>query len=270
MIRTINSLTNPTVKFVRALHMKKTREESGQFLVEGLKIILDALDCGHVPKMVFFGPKESTSPLLERVISKSLETNGDVFQVTSEILEKISRKENPQSVLGVFDQMPKSLSQIDPSLHELWIGLEQIRDPGNLGTIIRTADAIGAGGVILIDECVDAFGFEAVRASMGSIFSVPIIKTSLLDLTQDKRFTGSIIATHLKAHHSHRSAPYRAPCLLLMGTEQSGLTEALALMADLRVRIPMQGLADSLNLSIATAIIGYEAAHQLHGFSLKK
>lgn len=259
-VKPITSLSNQTIKDIRALHMRKTREASGQFLSEGLKIVIDALDQGFVPRILVYGKAADRHPLLERAIAATLEAGNEVLEVTHEILEKISRKDNPQMVVAVFDQVLHELKDIDPQSNGVWVALEQVRDPGNLGTIIRTADAAGAGGVILIGECVDPFSVETVRASMGSVFAVPIVKcTREAFLADRKRWTGSVVGTLLTATHSHRDAPYARPTLIVMGTEQSGLTPEIAAACDLNVKIPMRGRADSLNLSVATGIMLYAA-----------
>ncbi|ESQ89514.1 RNA methyltransferase [Asticcacaulis sp. AC460] len=261
MIKPITSLTNQTVKDIRALHMRKEREETGRFLAEGLKIIIDALDQGFAPEVLVFGKSDDRHPMLDRAIRETLAANGEVLEVTREILEKISRKDNPQMVVAVFAQQIKSLKDIDPNTNDVWVALEQVRDPGNLGTIIRTADAAGIGGVILIGDCVDPFSVETVRATMGSVFALPVVKCTREEFLADRaRWTGSVVGTLLSATHNHRTADYRRPTLILMGTEQSGLTPEIAAACDTHVKIPMKGRADSLNLSVATGIMIYAAA----------
>ena len=165
-----------------------------------------------------------------------------------------------QTVLAVFDQRFLPLADLRPETSPCWVALEQVRDPGNLGTIIRTADAAGCGGVILIDDCVDPFSVEAVRATMGSIFAVSVSRATRDEfLAWRAGFPGSVVGTRLDATHDYRSAPYRRPTLILMGNEQAGLTDALAAACDLTVKIPMRGRADSLNLAIATGIMVYAA-----------
>ena len=261
MIKSITSLTNQTIKDIRALHMRKEREATGLFLAEGLKIIIDALDQGITPRILVFGKFGDPHPLLDRAIHETVKAGGDVLEVTREILEKISRKDNPQMVVAVFAQQIRTLDDIDPKTNDTWVALEQVRDPGNLGTIIRTADAAGIGGVILIGDCVDPFSVETVRATMGSVFALPIVKCTREAFLADRaRWTGSVVGTLLTAQHSHRDAPYRRPTLVVMGTEQSGLTPEIAATCDLNVKIPMRGRADSLNLSVATGIMIYAAA----------
>ncbi len=260
MIKQITSLTNQTIKDIRALHMRKEREATGQFLAEGLKIIIDALDQNFAPQILVYGKDSDPHPLLDRAIRETLKARGEVLEVTREILEKISRKDNPQMVVAVFAQAIKALADIDPQTSAVWVALEQVRDPGNLGTIIRTADAAGIGGVILIGDCVDPFSVETVRATMGSIFALPVVRCTREQFLADrKRWTGSVVGTLLTASHNHRTAPYTRPTLIVMGTEQSGLTAEIAAICDLNVKIPMRGKADSLNLSVATGIMIYAA-----------
>ncbi len=264
MIKTITSLTNQTIKDIRALHMRKEREATKTFLAEGLKIITEALEQGFTPEILVFGKDSDPHPLLTRAIEQTLKSSGQVLEVTGDILEKISRKDNPQMVLAVFAQRIARLEDINPQSNPVWVALEQVRDPGNLGTIIRTADAAGVGGVILIGDCTDPYSVESVRATMGSIFALPIVKCTREAFIADRtRWTGSVVGTLLTATHDHRSAPYTAPALILMGTEQSGLSPEVAAVCDTHVKIPMRGRADSLNLSIATGIMLYAVTEVL-------
>jgi TrmH family RNA methyltransferase len=256
--RLITSLTNDTVKAVRALHMRKEREATGRFLAEGLKFIGEALDQGRAPRMLLVGEDARPHPLLDRARAETVAGGGEVVLVTHAILEKISRRDNPQTVLGVFEQVYTPLSAILPTSAPCWVALEQVRDPGNLGTIIRTADAAGCGGVILIDDCTDPYSVEAVRATMGSVFAVAIARASSAEfLAWRQSWPGSVIGTRLDATHGYRDAAIQPPALILMGNEQAGLTDALAAACDVNVKIPMRGRADSLNLAIATGVMVY-------------
>jgi TrmH family RNA methyltransferase len=258
--RLITSLSNATVKEARGLHLRKEREASGLFLAEGMKIAAEAVDMGRAPRILMFGPDAADHPVLRRIAAATAEAGGEVLEVTREILEKVSRRDNPQTVIAIFDQIFAPLDQLDPTSNSCWVALQAVRDPGNLGTIVRTADSAGCGGVILVGECCDPFSVEAVRATMGSIFAIPIYKASIPDyLALRQRWPGSVIGTLLTATHDFRAAPYRAPNLILMGNEQQGLPADLAATCDLNVKIPMRGRADSLNLSIATGIMIYAA-----------
>ncbi|GLK49843.1 RNA methyltransferase [Brevundimonas intermedia] len=261
--RVITSLTNDTIKSVRALHMRKERDLTSAFLAEGLKFIGEALDLGRAPRMLLVGEEARPHPLLDRAKAETRKAGGDIIIVTHAILEKISRRDNPQTVLGVFDQAYAPLDSLDPASAPCWVALEQVRDPGNLGTIIRTADAAGCGGVILIGDCVDPYSVEAVRATMGSVFAVSITRTDPeAFLAWRKTWPGSVVGTRLDATVSHRSAVMRQPSLILMGNEQAGLTDNLAAACDVNVKIPMRGRADSLNLAIATGIMVYAATDE--------
>ena len=256
--RLITSLTNDTVKAVRALHMRKEREATGRFLAEGLKFIGEALDQGRAPKLLLVGEDARPHPLLERAKADTRAAGGEVVVVTHAILEKISRRDNPQTVLGLFEQVYTPLAAIAPASSPCWVALEQVRDPGNLGTIIRTADAAGCGGVILIGDCVDPYSVEAVRATMGSVFAVAIARTTPAEfLAWRQGWPGSVIGTRLDATHGYRDAAIQRPALIVMGNEQAGLTDELAAACDVNVKIPMRGRADSLNLAIATGIMVY-------------
>jgi TrmH family RNA methyltransferase len=262
--RVITSLTNDTVKGVRALHMRKERDLTGTFLAEGLKFIGEALDQGRAPRMLLVGDDARPHPLLDRAKAATLKAGGDIVVVTHAILEKISRRDNPQTVLGVFEQAYAPLDSLNPASAPCWVALEQVRDPGNLGTIIRTADAAGCGGVILIGDCVDPFSVEAVRATMGSVLAVAISRTTVDDfLAWRAAWPGSVIGTRLDATVDHRAAALNRPALILMGNEQAGLTDRLAATCDVNVKIPMRGRADSLNLAVATGIMVYAAPEGL-------
>ena len=257
--RAVTSLTNATVKATRALHLRKEREETGLFLAEGLKIVTEAVELGRAPKVLLYGP-DASHPLLHQAVQATEAAGGEVIEVTQGILEKISRRENPQMVIGVFPQAFTALESLEPASAACWVALQQVRDPGNLGTVIRTADAAGCGGVILVGDCCDPYSVEAVRATMGSIFAVKIAKASVAEfLAWRKSWPGSVVGTLLSATTDYRAAEYRRPALVLMGSEQAGLPPDLAAACDVAVKIPMRGRADSLNLSVATGIMIYAA-----------
>jgi TrmH family RNA methyltransferase len=258
--RAVTSLANPTVKAARALHLRKAREESGQFLAEGLKIVTEAVELGRPPRVLLFGAEAGAHPLLRRALAATEAAGGEAVEVSRDILAKISRRDNPQTVLGVFDQAFAALAELRPAAAPCWVALEAVRDPGNLGTIVRTADAAGCGGVILVGECCDPYSVEAVRATMGSVFAVAIARASAAEfLAWRHAWPGSVVGTLLSATTDFRAAAYAAPTLILMGNEQAGLTPALAAACDVTVKIPMRGRADSLNLAVATGIMIYVA-----------
>jgi TrmH family RNA methyltransferase len=259
--RAVTSLTNPTVKAVRALHLRKERDETGLFVAEGLKAVTEGIETGHAPRILMHGAEAAEHPLLRLAIAATLSRDGEVIEVTQEILAKVSRRDNPQAVVGVFEQVFRPLSALEPHAAKVWVALHRVRDPGNLGTIVRTADAAGCGGVILVGECCDPYSVEAVRATMGSIFAVPLIKASEPEFAAWRNgWPGSVVGTLLSAEVDYRQADYARPVLILMGNEQQGLTPDMAALCDVNVKIPMRGRADSLNLAVATGIMIYAAS----------
>ncbi len=260
MSRLVTSLTNPTVKSVRGLHLRKEREQSGLFVAEGLKIVTEAVELGHAPRILMYGKDAEGHPLLKRAIQATLAARGEVIEVTQDILAKVSRRDNPQAVVAVFAQVFTPLTSLDPAAAPCFVALHRVRDPGNLGTIVRTADAAGCGAVILVGDCCDPFSVEAVRATMGSIFAVPIVKATEAEFAGWRSsWPGSVVGTLLSATVDHRQASYAKPAMILMGNEQQGLTPEMAALCDVNVKIPMRGRADSLNLSVATGIMIYAA-----------
>ena len=258
--RTVTSLTNPIVKAVRALHMRKERDETGLFVAEGLKTVIEGVETGHAPKILMYGQGAADHPLLQNAMRATLQARGEVIEVTQDILAKVSRRDNPQAVVGVFTQVFKPLAEIDPTAATCFVALHRVRDPGNLGTIIRTADAAGCGGVILVGECCDPWSVEAVRATMGSIFAVPLTVATEGEFAAWRAgWPGSVVGTLLSAEVDHREASYARPGMVLMGNEQQGLTPDMAALCDVNVKIPMRGRADSLNLSVATGVMIYAA-----------
>jgi TrmH family RNA methyltransferase len=256
----ITSLANPTVKAVRALHLRKERDETGLFVAEGLKNVTEGVELGHAPKILLYGPEAANHPLLRKAVEATRAGKGEVIEVTEAILAKVSRRDNPQAVVGVFRQTFRPLETIEPASADCWVALHRVRDPGNLGTIVRTADAAGCGGVILVGECCDPYSVEAVRATMGSIFAVPLIRATEAEFAAWRgRWPGSVVGTLLTAEVDHRSAAYAKPALVLMGNEQQGLPPEMASLCDVNVKIPMRGRADSLNLAVATGVMIYAA-----------
>ena len=258
--RTITSLANPTVKAARALHLRKERDESGLFLAEGLKIVTEAVELGHAPKILLHSADAAGHPLVRQAADATRKARGEVIEVSRDILAKISRRDNPQTVLAVFEQVFAPLASLEPKSARCWVALQAVRDPGNLGTIIRTADAAGCGGVILVGDCCDPYSVEAVRATMGSVFAVNIAKAAVDEfIAWRKTWPGSVVGTLLTATEDFRAADYRDPALILMGNEQAGLPPELAAICDVNVKIPMRGRADSLNLAVATGVMIYAA-----------
>ena len=258
MVRQVTAFSNSTVKLLRSLRDKKARKAEGLFLAEGLRILTEARDSGMLPEIVAFSAEGARHPLAAEIIAATEAAGGDAIETTPDILSKMSGKDNPQMLLGAYRQPPAELAEIDRAKAPLWIVAQALRDPGNIGTILRTGDAVGAGGLILIDDCADAFSVEAVRASMGALFTQQIATARWPEFIDWLRGgDGQLVGTSLKATHDYLEAEYRQPSFLLIGNEQQGLPADYEAECDLLVKIPMAGRADSLNAAMATAVMAF-------------
>ncbi|WP_413061731.1 TrmH family RNA methyltransferase [Sphingomonas carotinifaciens] len=266
MPREITAYSNPLVKRVRDLRDKRHRREARQFLAEGLRILTEARETGRLPRLLFFARPSAQHPLVRDLVVAVEQNGGEAIETTPDILSKLSGKDNPQAVVGVFDEFGTTLDALDRTSAGIWLVAERLRDPGNLGTILRTGDAVGAGGLILIGECVDPFSVEAVRASMGALFTVPVVQTGWGDfLNWLRQGLGQLVGLSLDTDHDYRGVRYAAPTFLLTGNEAHGMPAEYAAACDTLVKIPMLGKADSLNAAVATAVMAYEVLAQQRG-----
>ena len=258
MPRQVTAYSNTAVKRLRSLRDKKARRSEGLFLAEGLRIIAEARDSGRLPEIIAFSAEGARHPLAAEIIEATEAAGGEAIETSPDILSKMSGKDNPQMLLGAYRQPAVGLSQVDRTKAELWIVAQALRDPGNIGTILRTGDAVGAGGLILIDDCADPFSVEAVRASMGALFTQQIAAARWPEFVSWLRSgDGQLVGTSLKATHDYLEAEYQRPCFLLIGNEQQGLPADYEAECDLLVKIPMAGRADSLNAAIAAAVMAF-------------
>jgi RNA methyltransferase, TrmH family len=258
--RVITSLTNDRVKLIRSLDMRKARRDTGLFVAEGASVLMAARESGWRPRVLVHGMEASDSPLHRDLIDWAVGEGTEGLQVSRAVLEKLAAKENPQNLMGVFEQRWSGLPEIKTLQRSaLWVALDEIRDPGNLGTIIRTVDAVGGGGVILIGNCCDPYQREAVRATMGSLFAVPLVKVERAAFVAwAAGWPGDRVGTHLGATADFRDGDYAGPTLLVMGREGPGLSDEVGAVCNRLVKIPMAGTLDSLNLAVATALMLYE------------
>ena len=264
MRREITGFSNPTVKYLRGLRDKKNRRREGKFLVEGLRLLKDARETGRVPEMLVMAKGRDAHPLLDDLERAVMIAGGEIIETSADILAKITGKENPQAVAGMFTEFDTSLQALDRNAGPIWMVAQALRDPGNLGTMLRTCDAVGAGGLILVDDCADPFSVEAVRASMGAVFTQQIGQAGWEEfIAWLRQGDGQLVAASLRDSQDYRSAPYAAPCFILVGNESRGLPEDYEMACDLRVTMPMRGRADSLNAAVAGAVLAYEVLHQL-------
>jgi len=259
MPREITAFSNPLIKRVRSLREKRHRRDEGLFLAEGLRILTEARAAGHLPEYLFFARDSAAHPLVQALIAEVEAAGGEAIETVPDILSKLSGKDNPQAVVGVFAEFTRTLESLDRSAANIWLVAERLRDPGNLGTILRTGDAVGAGGLILIGECADPFSVEAVRASMGALFTVPVVQCEWAAFVAWLRSApGQLVGLSLDSDMDYRAATYTAPTFLLTGNEAQGMPADYATECDLLVKIPMLGKADSLNAAVATAVMAYE------------
>ena len=259
MRRTITGFSNPTVKYLRSLRDKKHRRREGKFLAEGLRLLTDARETGHLPETLVMAAERDPHPLLAALEADVERAGGEIVETSAEILGKITGKGNPQAVAGVFAEFDTSLTSLDRAAAPIWLVAQALRDPGNLGTMLRTGDAVGAGGLILIDDSADPFSVEAVRASMGAIFTQRVAQARWDEFLPWLRSgPGQLVAASLRDAVPYREAAYRAPCFILVGNESRGLPEDYEAACDLRVTMPMRGRADSLNAAVAGAVLAYE------------
>ena len=267
MPRLVTAYSNPLVKRVQGLRDKRHRREEGLFVAEGLRILTEARETGRVPRYLFFAQQSAGHPLVAALVAAvEAQPGGEAIETTPDILSKLSGKDNPQAVVGVFESFATALDALDRHAAPIWLVAERLRDPGNLGTILRTGDAVGAGGLILIDECVDPFSTEAVRASMGALFTVPVVQASWAEfLSWLRAGPGQLVGLSLNTPEGYRDAPYAAPTFLLTGNEAQGLPAAYEAECDLLVKMPMLGKADSLNAAVATAVMAYEVLARHRG-----
>lgn len=264
--KSITGFSNTTVKYLRSLREKKHRKREGLFLAEGLRLVTEARETGHIPQIMVMAEGREPHPLIDILAEAVDAQGGDIITTSKDILAKISGKDNPQSVVGVYRDFDGPLAQLERSASDIWLVAQDMRDPGNLGTMLRTGDAVGAGGLILIDQCVDPFSVEAVRASMGAVFTQKIAQSSWTDFIAWLRTgPGQLVGTSLNTSTDYQAERYTAPTFLLTGNEAQGLPADYEAECDILVKMPMLGKADSLNAAIATAVMAYEVLNQSRG-----
>jgi len=256
----ISSTANETVKLLRSLDRKKERVETGLFLAEGARHAEEALANGWSPAYAFASQAALERPQTRDLLLRMKSAGARVLTGTEKILVTLSRKDNPQAVISAFRQRLSTLDDLPDDGPRRYVALYEVRDPGNLGTVIRTADAAGCDGVILIGNTCDPFSVETVRATMGSLFAMRLVEASFEAFDAWRRKAGArMIAASMRGDHAHDRASYGERSVILMGNEQAGLPIEIETQCDELVRIPMMGKADSLNLAIAASVMIYEA-----------
>jgi TrmH family RNA methyltransferase len=249
----ITSLKNETIKLIRSLALKKHRGETGLFVAEGLDVIDRARRLGWKPQFILLSEDSAADDL----IAWCRYLGGRCSRASQAVMKAVSSQSNPSDCVGVFAQRwLEDTPKVEAGA--MWLALETIRDPGNLGTIIRTAEAVSAAGLILIGPSCDPYARDCVRATMGSIFALPLLKLDTAQGTELlKSWPGETVGTAASAREDYRRA-YRLPTLLVMGSEGDGLSPELTKLCKSLVRIPMSGGTESLNLAVATGLMLYE------------
>ena len=260
-------MQNPKVKTLRSLRHRKYRRREGRFLVEGIRVVEEALTCGAPVETLVVAPdlivSERAQALVEEIeVERRLALAGDVFR-------SLSDRDEPQGIAAVVLVQERSLGELDLSDDLFLLVAYQLRDPGNLGAIIRTADAAGATGVVVMEPSVDLYDPQTIRATMGSFFALPVIRLTdeitLISWFDDARAAGLpllVVASSAHGDKIHYDADYCHPLALMIGSERQGLPASVRDRADVTVRLPMAGRATSLNVSAATSALVYEVIRQ--------
>lgn len=264
MITDITSPANPVFKSLKSLADKKGRREHGLFLAEGLRVCTEALQTGRIPRYLIFAADAEAHPLTAALIAATTAAGQVAIRSSRDLLHRLTGKDNPGAVAAAYPIPDTSLTRLDRSTARIWVVAENLKDPGNLGTMLRTCDAVGAGGLILLDQSCDPFSLEAVRASMGALFTRSLAQASGESFFAWLRSApASLVGAALDGPTiDFRAHRFTAPSFLFMGNEQSGLPPAYAAHCDALVRLPMRGTADSLNVAVATAVLLYAALDQ--------
>ena len=259
----ITSQSNARIKEIRSLRNRHEREQTGLFFIEGIRIVVEAVQSGAQIETLVVAPDLLKSQIGQETVRQERERGIPVLEVSAQVFKSLSVKEGPQGIGAVVREHWEPLDNVRLTNDLCWVALDAAQDPGNIGTILRTDDAVGGTGIILLGNCADPYDPTALRASMGAIFSQRLVKASFADFARWKERHHYIVAgTSDSAKRDYREARYHIPLVLLMGSERQGLSAEQQAVCDLMVSIPMVGRSDSLNLSVATGIVLYEIFYQ--------
>ncbi len=260
----LTSLSNPLVKELRALAQKKEREARGEFLCEGIQLVVQAAQSGAPISMLVVAPDVLTSATARELVRSQERAGTRIVRVSRAVFESFAERDNPSGLAAVVKIVPHALERLHVRADSLYVVLHQVRNPGNLGTILRTADAVRASGVILLGNVTDPFAPAAVKASRGALFTVPLVRVRAVQAFLDWAVaqTLRVVTTSDKAAQDVWHADLHSPLALVFGNEGEGLPDEI-LHAGQAVRIPMYGQVDSLNLAVAASVLLYQAKYQL-------
>lgn len=261
----LTSLQNPRIKEVYALRDRRDRERSQKFIIEGYRELLRAIDADRKIEALFICPSiflgTNESHLIQRLVDKGTK----IFRCDPKVFEKISYRDRPDGLIGIAPQEHQNLGDLRKFLspNPFLIVAEAIEKPGNLGTILRSSDAVNLDALILADRCTDIYNPNVVRASVGTLFTVPVIEAEGEETLKWLKTNGiSILAATPSAKEEYTKVDMSGPIAIAVGTEQLGLSPLWMDNADIQVKIPMRGVADSLNVAMATTLLLYEATRQ--------
>lgn len=261
----ITSSQNPQVKAAVKLQNRKEREETKLFLIEGYRELTRAVQGGVTIQKLYYCPALFLGDNEFNLIEEIGAMGGQLLETSKAVFEKLSYRDRPDGLVAVAVQMTRSLGSFGAKMGEnpLLVVAEGIEKPGNLGSILRSADGVRADGVIVCDRCTDIFNPNVVRASVGTLFTQPVIEAEGGALfTWLKEHKIQIVATSPAAKIEYTEADLRGPTAIVVGTEQLGLSEMWLRASDVQVSIPMRGVSDSLNVATATTLLLYEALRQ--------
>ncbi len=255
----ISSHSNPLVKQVRGLRQRKARSESGLFLVEGIHHVGEAVAAGWPIDTLVYAPEQLTSDFARHLVEASVRQGTHCVALTTELFSSIAEKDNPQGLLAILRQQNLTYADLDLQRLHFGVALVSPQDPGNVGTILRSMDATGADGLFLLDGGVDPYHSSCVRASMGAIFWKPLVRSSFTEFDLWRRENGfQLVGSSAHASVDFRSfQPGSRPTILLLGSEQKGLSAEQVAACDVTLSLPMLGRASSLNLAVAAGILLY-------------
>ncbi|WP_462418865.1 TrmH family RNA methyltransferase [Kytococcus sp. Marseille-QA3725] len=261
----LTSAANPRIKALRDLRRRRVREQTGSTVVEGFEELELALAGGVHPRELFLCEELMADPAAQQpVVDLAVERGASVVTTTRAVFEKAAYREGPDGFLAVVPSPGLALADLQsPDGPALWVVAEHLEKPGNLGAILRTADAAGVDAVIAADPVTDWGNPNVVRASKGTVFSVPVASASRAEVQELLAARGiSLVSTTPHTDLLHTDADYGGPVAIAVGAEKTGLTDELLAASDQRVRIPMVGRANSLNVATSAAIVVYEAVRQ--------
>lgn len=256
----ITSLSNSKIKQARALRQRKARQEAQLYVVEGIRHVGEAVEAGVPLQAIYYAPDLLDSAYARELIEQQRQRGLPCLATSVQVFESLADKENPQGILAVAHQVERRLEDLSPANFPWGVALVAPQDPGNLGAILRTIDAVGASGLLLLDSSVDLYHPAAVRASMGALFWHPVVSASFAEFAAWAGRYGY----HVYGTSTHGSVDYRQvgaylwPCVLLLGSEREGLSAEQTAICEALIRLPMHGRATSLNLAVAAGVMLYQ------------